>query len=69
MSRKDSVSHQGLVLSAVQEGLIDLELCVANLNRTVAVFGANLTIFTFVLAFFFPRYAASELNGLLFQIH
>lgn len=67
VSEKDSASEQGLVLSAVEEGLIDLELCAANLNRTVGVFGANLTIFTFLLAFFFPRYAASELNGLLFQ--
>lgn len=68
MSKKNSISQQGVALSAVEEGLIDFELCAANLNRTVGVFGANLTIFTFVLAFFFPRYAAGELIGLLFQI-
>ncbi len=68
MSKKDSVSRQGLVLSAVEEGMVDLGLCAANLNRTVGVLGANLTVFTFVLAFFFPRYDASELNGLLLQI-
>ena len=53
---------------AIDERAIDLDLCAANLNRTVSLIGSNLAIFTFVLVFLFPRYASDQLNGILFQV-
>jgi len=46
---------------------VDLDYVTSNLNRSVALIGSNLAIFTFVLIFLFPRYASNQLNGVLFQ--
>ena len=64
ISSNDSISRP----SSVDERPIDLDLCAANLSRTVSLFGSNLAIFTFVLVFLFPRYDADQLNGVLFQV-
>jgi hypothetical protein len=47
---------------------IDLDYVASNPNRSVALIGSNLAIFTFVLIFLFPRYDSHQLNGVLFQV-
>jgi hypothetical protein len=68
LSKNKSVTEGGIVLSAIDERVIDNDLHAANLNRTVSLIGSNLAMFTFVLVFLFPRYASNGLNGVLFQI-
>jgi len=39
-----------------------------NVNRTWALAGTSIAIFTFLFGFFYPRYASGEINPVLFQI-
>ncbi len=67
-SKNDPFSQRGMLSSAVDEEPVNVDLCAANLSRTISLFGSNLTIFTFVLVFLFPRYVSDQLNGVLFQV-
>jgi predicted membrane channel-forming protein YqfA (hemolysin III family) len=56
-----------MVIPAIDETGIDVDLAKSNLNRAVTLIGSNLAIFTFVLIFLYPRYSTGSLNGDLFQ--
>ena len=43
------------------------DLAAANVNRSYALAGTSIAIFTFMLFFLYPRFASGEINALLFQ--
>src|SRR5262245_65733860 len=43
------------------------ELATANVNRAYSLAATSIAIFTFMLTFFYPRFASGEINALLFQ--
>ena len=43
------------------------ELAAANVNRTYALTGTSIAIFTFMLFFMYPRFKNGEINTFLFQ--
>jgi len=43
------------------------DIAAANVNRTYAIAGTSIAIFTFTLFFLYPRFKSGEANGLLFQ--
>lgn len=46
---------------------MDTDLAAANVNRSYSLAATSIAIFTFVLFFLYPKYAAGEVNDLLFQ--
>ncbi len=46
---------------------LDLSFVTAQLNRAVAIVGSSMAVFTFILFFLYPRYAAQEIDPFLFQ--
>ncbi len=52
---------------AVAETSLDIDFVSAQLNRTVAIVGSSMAVFTFLLFFLFPRYVNNEINPFLFQ--
>ncbi len=57
----DKVSEANARLS------LDLSFVTAQLNRAVAIVGSSMAVFTFILFFLYPRYAAQEIDPFLFQ--
>lgn len=43
------------------------ELATSNVNRTYALAGTSIAIFTFTMFFLYPRYRSGEADALLFQ--
>ena len=43
------------------------DLAAANVNRSYQLGGTSIAIFTFMLIFLYPRFAAGEVNAVLFQ--
>jgi hypothetical protein len=43
------------------------ELAASNVNRSYSLAATSITIFTFMLAVLYPRFAAGEVNAVLFQ--
>jgi len=44
------------------------DLASSNVNRTSSLAATSIAIFTFMLIFLYPRFAAGEVNGALFQV-
>ena len=43
------------------------EVAASNVNRSYALAGTSIAIFTFMLIFLYPRYASGDVNAVLFQ--
>jgi hypothetical protein len=44
------------------------DLATANVNRSYSLAATSIAIFTFMLAFLYPRFASGEINAFLFQV-
>lgn len=51
----------------MEKSLLSLDVAEANVNRTVALAGTSIAIFTFTLVFLYPRVSPTGFDSILFQ--